>query len=121
VSNHQVGEDGDGVWMCGPECPFDDMHYCPKHETCHKHHVSCDPYRLPVEAVPDGWAFLALSFEDQIYSCDLRNPNVGYWQNGKGTTPRAAMLSAIEKLCVTDAATPSPAPSTPPADRRGPQ
>lgn len=54
MSDHQVGEDSGGVWMCDPECPFDDMHDCPKWEACHKYYLS-----LPIEMVPEGHEWIA--------------------------------------------------------------
>lgn len=109
MSDHQVGEDSDGIWMCGPECFFTDMHDCPKWEACHKYHINSDPFRLPIEAIPDGWVFTVLVAMETKgggvdYEALLLLP-IGKFLiegdrevYGHGPSPRAAMLNAIEQI-----------------------
>lgn len=60
-----------------------------------------DPFRLPFEALPDGWLFDAMCFfkeneEHRRYIVDIQSSDDN--NTGTGATPRAAMLAAIERI-----------------------
>lgn len=108
MGDHEVGDDGSGVWFCGPECFYDHMSECPKIEACHKYFVSSDPYSLPIVMLPEGWLFAYLSAmgpnsENIDYEVSLIKPTGRFLVEGdeevygRGPSPRAAMLDAIEK------------------------
>lgn len=104
MTDHQVSEDSDGVWMCGPECPFDDMNECPKWEACHKYFISSDPYCLPVHLVPEGWTIENIyqdmkQPEETRWSCEIyRNELPHTFIERQAPNPRAAMLAAIDGI-----------------------
>lgn len=67
-----------------------------------------DPYRLPIEMVPEGWGLQALLWEDDEswlvrLECDgISSNDRPAYRTALGPTPRAAMLAAIEKMARAD-------------------
>lgn len=79
--DHQVGEGSGGTWMCGPECPFDDMRDCPKFEACHKYLVNPEIERLRAALQP--LANVAVAIDDNascVYSGHKRPDTATIWQ-----------------------------------------
>lgn len=61
-----------------------------------------NPNLLPLELLPEGWAFKNLSkYGMDNYRCDIAEKDkfgFVHYGDGRGPTPRAAMLAAIEKI-----------------------